>query len=70
MTIRFRRPKEVSSLMLNRFRSEVKSRPVSALVRSSYSNPVQAGSDGEEDETDGPEEMASSREKWKVMDYR
>ena len=70
MTIHFRRPKEVSSLMLNRFRSEVKSRPVSALVRSSYSNPVQTSSNDEEPETENSEEMASSREKWKVMDYR
>ena len=51
----------------------MKSRPVSALVGSSYSNPVQTGSDDEETEQSEPqchEEIASSREKWKVMDYR
>ena len=57
-------------MLIQKFRSEVKGRPVSALVRSSYSNPVKIGSDDDEPETENPEEMASSREKWKVMDYR
>ena len=53
-----------------KFRSELQSRPVSALVRSSYSNSVQNASEDDDNETNSHDEMASSREKWKVMDYR